>query len=187
MLLGPGITFQRPAFDKLQAAVFAGEIGTIVTYKLDRLSRVYDLGRGEMMTQQMEEKKEPVGRQNGRFVKGHPGGPGRGKIGDACIPLSEESQGMLAAMQHVVTRPASRDTTYEQREYRKWLKEDRKGFMNRKAELEKAVIMAEKRQAPQSPEDEPDEGTERVTALIEQILEEAGTTECPNCKTRYKL
>src|SRR5262249_2474599 len=34
-----GTNLQRPAFDKLQAAVFAGEIGTIVTYKLDRLSR----------------------------------------------------------------------------------------------------------------------------------------------------
>jgi DNA invertase Pin-like site-specific DNA recombinase len=30
---------KRPVFEQLQAAVFAGEIGTIVTYKLDRLSR----------------------------------------------------------------------------------------------------------------------------------------------------
>jgi DNA invertase Pin-like site-specific DNA recombinase len=34
-----GDTLRRPAFERLQAAVFAGEIGTIVTYKLDRLSR----------------------------------------------------------------------------------------------------------------------------------------------------
>jgi DNA invertase Pin-like site-specific DNA recombinase len=34
-----GDNLTRPAFEKLQAAVFAGEIGTIVTYKLDRLSR----------------------------------------------------------------------------------------------------------------------------------------------------
>jgi DNA invertase Pin-like site-specific DNA recombinase len=34
-----GDNLERPAFGDLQAAVFAGEIGTIVTYKLDRLSR----------------------------------------------------------------------------------------------------------------------------------------------------
>lgn len=34
-----GDNLKRPAFERLQAAVFAGEVGTIVTYKLDRLSR----------------------------------------------------------------------------------------------------------------------------------------------------
>jgi DNA invertase Pin-like site-specific DNA recombinase len=34
-----GDNLQRPAFTKLQAAVFSGEVGTIVVYKLDRLSR----------------------------------------------------------------------------------------------------------------------------------------------------
>ncbi len=34
-----GDTLRRPAFEKLQAAAFAGEVGTIVVYKLDRLSR----------------------------------------------------------------------------------------------------------------------------------------------------
>lgn len=34
-----GDTLQRPAFEQLQAAVFSGAIGTVVTYKLDRLSR----------------------------------------------------------------------------------------------------------------------------------------------------
>jgi DNA invertase Pin-like site-specific DNA recombinase len=34
-----GDNLDRPAFKKLQAAIFAGEIGTIVVYKLDRLSR----------------------------------------------------------------------------------------------------------------------------------------------------
>ena len=34
-----GDNLNRPAFEKLQAAVFAGEVGTIVVYKLDRLSR----------------------------------------------------------------------------------------------------------------------------------------------------
>jgi DNA invertase Pin-like site-specific DNA recombinase len=34
-----GDNLRRPAFEQLQAAVFAGEVGTVVTYKLDRLSR----------------------------------------------------------------------------------------------------------------------------------------------------
>jgi DNA invertase Pin-like site-specific DNA recombinase len=34
-----GDNLKRPAFDALQAAVFAGQVKTIVTYKLDRLSR----------------------------------------------------------------------------------------------------------------------------------------------------
>jgi DNA invertase Pin-like site-specific DNA recombinase len=34
-----GDSLKRPAFEKLQAAVFAGEVRTIVVYKLDRLSR----------------------------------------------------------------------------------------------------------------------------------------------------
>jgi DNA invertase Pin-like site-specific DNA recombinase len=34
-----GDHLRRPAFEHMQAAVFAGEVGTIVTYKLDRLSR----------------------------------------------------------------------------------------------------------------------------------------------------
>jgi DNA invertase Pin-like site-specific DNA recombinase len=34
-----GDNLKRPAFGDLQSAIFAGKIGTIVTYKLDRLSR----------------------------------------------------------------------------------------------------------------------------------------------------
>ncbi len=34
-----GDNLTRPAFEQLQAAVFAGEVGAVVTYKLDRLSR----------------------------------------------------------------------------------------------------------------------------------------------------
>jgi DNA invertase Pin-like site-specific DNA recombinase len=34
-----GDNLKRPAFEKLQAAIFAGEVKTVVVYKLDRLSR----------------------------------------------------------------------------------------------------------------------------------------------------
>src|SRR6516165_7983033 len=53
--------------------------------------------------------------------------------------LSTESEGMLEAMRHVVTHPASEDRTYEQHEYRAWLRQDRKGFMHAKARLEMAA------------------------------------------------
>jgi hypothetical protein len=86
---------------------------------------------------------------------------------------------MLPAMRHVVTTPASADRTYEQREYRKWLKQDRKGFMTKKADLEKAALaaQADKGRSPQpqptAVAEEPDEGSERVEALINRILDEA--------------
>jgi DNA invertase Pin-like site-specific DNA recombinase len=41
-----GDNLQRFAFEKLQAAVFAGEVGTVVVYKLDRLSRKLREGLG---------------------------------------------------------------------------------------------------------------------------------------------
>jgi DNA invertase Pin-like site-specific DNA recombinase len=34
-----GDNLKRPAFERLQAAIFAGEVRTVVVYKLDRLSR----------------------------------------------------------------------------------------------------------------------------------------------------
>jgi DNA invertase Pin-like site-specific DNA recombinase len=34
-----GDSLKRPAFEQLQTAVFAGDVGTVVTYKFDRLSR----------------------------------------------------------------------------------------------------------------------------------------------------
>jgi DNA invertase Pin-like site-specific DNA recombinase len=34
-----GDTFKRPAFEQLQKSVFAGEVGTVVVWKLDRLGR----------------------------------------------------------------------------------------------------------------------------------------------------
>jgi DNA invertase Pin-like site-specific DNA recombinase len=34
-----GDNLKRPAFERMQAAIFSGEVGTVVVYKLDRLSR----------------------------------------------------------------------------------------------------------------------------------------------------
>jgi hypothetical protein len=121
------------------------------------------------------EKRLGVARQNGRFTKGNPGGPGRGKIGGSRSDgLSVASQGMLEVMQHVASLPASRDTTYQHREYRKWLKADRKGFMNKLADLEKAALPA-KRPEPDTTDEEVDEGTARVLEILTTPLV------CPKC------
>jgi hypothetical protein len=53
---------------------------------------------------------------------------------------------MLVAMQHVTTKPEGKDTTYEQREYRKWIKADRRGFMTKKADLERAALLRSSRE-----------------------------------------
>jgi DNA invertase Pin-like site-specific DNA recombinase len=37
-------TLQRPAFQKLQAAIFAGQIDTVVVWKLNRLARSFKEG-----------------------------------------------------------------------------------------------------------------------------------------------
>jgi hypothetical protein len=51
-------------------------------------------------------------------------------------PLSQESEGLLAAMRHVLATP--QDRTYEQRAVREWLEEDQKGFLRYLAKLEAA-------------------------------------------------
>src|SRR5262249_36226336 len=101
------------------------------------------------------------------------------KAGARKEPLSEESEGMLPAMQHVVQRPASADRTYEQREYRKWLKKDRKGFMTKLADLEKVALGAGCRRgrqgeatAPPADQQEVDEGSRRAEELCERLLAE---------------
>lgn len=75
---------------------------------------------------------------------------------------------MLVVMRHVSTRPKSADRTYQQREYRKWLEDDRRTFMGKLADLEAKFAQEEVEKAG------PDRGTEACVALIEQLLGEAG-------------
>jgi hypothetical protein len=115
--------------------------------------------------------------------------------GEASVPsqepervLAEESDGMLAAMRHVVRRPATADQTYEQAEYRSWLKQDRKGFLAKLADLERAEISKSPASTPTQPvawsgpgkcptcateHFGRDEGSERVQRIIHQILQKA--------------
>jgi hypothetical protein len=53
-------------------------------------------------------------------------------------PLSQESEGLLAAMRHVLATP--KDRTYEQKAVRAWLDKDQKGFLRHLAKLEAAEL-----------------------------------------------
>jgi hypothetical protein len=77
-------------------------------------------------------------------------GPTMSGAGTESPAEPQKSQTMLELMEHVLSNPASADTTYQQKEYRKWLKEDRPGFMRKRAELEKVA----RRKQPEPPEDE---------------------------------
>jgi hypothetical protein len=65
--------------------------------------------------------------------------------------LSEGSQGLYAAMQHVCTHPSSADTTHEQANVRRWLRKDPAGFMRMRAQLE----LAASRKARRAPQEKP--------------------------------
>jgi hypothetical protein len=81
---------------------------------------------------------------------------------------------MLAAMRWVSTRPEHEDVTHQQGEMRKWLREDRKGFMGHRAGLEGKAL------AGRSPSGTVGSGTssvardparERVKLLLEKEFE----------------
>jgi hypothetical protein len=107
----------------------------------------------------------------GRFQKGNPGYGLRRTAAkkDQANPVPA----LLRAMRAVTTRPASKDRTQLQRECREWLRSDRKGFLTKLADLEKAGLAGRARAiaAPRIPEPEAvDEGHARCEALIEQVL-----------------
>jgi len=62
--------------------------------------------------------------------------------------LSDDFDATLAVMKHVVSKPASADTTIQQATYRTWLRNDPKGFLGKQADLERAE--AEKGRAAES-------------------------------------
>jgi hypothetical protein len=50
--------------------------------------------------------------------------------------MTDDEETMLEAMQHVSMRPEREDVTFQQKEMRKWLREDRNTFMRYRASLE---------------------------------------------------
>jgi hypothetical protein len=93
-------------------------------------------------------------------------------------PVEPEDVSLYEAMRHVFSQPKEADRTQPQRECRAWLKDDRKGFLSKMADLEKAALAR-----PPSRKDEPggeesppaeDAGTARALALCDQQLAQAG-------------
>jgi hypothetical protein len=77
--------------------------------------------------------------------------------------VGSEDVSLYTTMRQVFNQPKERDRGQPQRECRAWLKSDRKGFMSKLADLEKALT---KGQGAATAPDRRDEGTERVLALL---------------------
>lgn len=105
----------------------------------------------------------------------------RGLDSAADVPVLQSGSQLYDDMRHVYDNQASTCATEGQKKCWTWYKKDRKGFMTKLAELEKAVL-AKAQPASQDPgPEEPavaDEGTERVMDLImQQLGEEWGLIE----------
>ena len=72
------------------------------------------------------------------------------------------------ALRHVLVRPQSEDVTEIQKECREWLREDRKGFLVKYTELEKAHALRSAG-AGAGQEDEDDDGYERAVELVKRL------------------
>jgi hypothetical protein len=91
-------------------------------------------------------------------------GPTIPRAGTESPAEPQKPQSMLELMEHVLNNPASADTTMAQREYRAWKRQDRPGFMRKRAELEKVA----RRKQPEPPEDE--DGEVDVPPALAQLL-----------------
>jgi hypothetical protein len=130
----------------------------------------------------MEGVEEEGGRKrrlpnSGSFVKGDPRirplkEKAERELEQSLVALEAEPEAMLAVMRHVSTRPPAADTTYQQKEFRKWLREHRAVFMAKLADLEAKFAAPEAREAAEAV----DRGAERSLALVEQLLEEVEAT-----------
>jgi hypothetical protein len=88
----------------------------------------------------------------------------------------QEDVSLYEATKHVFSRPKEADRTQPQRECRAWLKDDRKGFLSRLAELEKAALAKPGKEGDERGPDGllPDRATEEViNPLIDSLLGEA--------------
>lgn len=111
-------------------------------------------------------------RTRGRpFAKGQSGNPG-GKNRKG----GQKPSGLLRDMRFVygTAETQAGDKTQGRRECRAWLKEDRKGFLSKMADLEKAAAggRGAAKEAGEKTANAPDEGTERVMELIDRLLAE---------------
>ncbi len=102
------------------------------------------------------------------------GGPGEASSGvSEAVPVDEDyaDRGQLTDMRHVYERPPALDRTQGQRECRKWIKQDRRGFMQAKTRLEEAAAKAPRKglNAEQDPGE--DVGERVCLELLDRFLE----------------
>jgi hypothetical protein len=64
-----------------------------------------------------------------------------------------DAPGLLMAMRHVVTWPSVKDRVQLHRVCRLWLENDRKGFLSKLADMEKALLAFQQKRAPTGPGD----------------------------------
>jgi len=115
-------------------------------------------------------QRRPRGRPFQKGKSGNPGGQAR-EADAAGVPA------LLRAMRFVMTYGEGKDRTQYQRECREWLKSDRKGFLTKLADLEKAILVGQGKasgsQAVPEPEKPvavvPDESEERLIELYESL------------------
>ncbi|OAI45069.1 hypothetical protein AYO44_13175 [Planctomycetaceae bacterium SCGC AG-212-F19] len=116
-----------------------------------------------------EARQEALRRIDSRPRRPNPqASPAKSKEESAEPVLVEQAEDELAVMQHVLTKPATKDRTYQQKNYRQWMAGDRRGFMARKTELE------ERKGGEKEPQEDEagkvDEGSQRAIALGKQWL-----------------
>jgi hypothetical protein len=91
-------------------------------------------------------------------------------------PAGQKDVSLYETMRHVFNKPKEADRTQPQRECRAWLKDDRKGFLSKMADLEKAALARAEPQGKSFPGNDlpaEDPGTDRALELIERLLNEA--------------
>ena len=127
----------------------------------------------------METPETSAGRGRGRspesrgtqFQPGHTG-PKSGSVPDEMRVESDQ----LADMRQVFANRASLDSTHSQRMCRKWMKTDLKGFMSAMDRLEEAGVSRIGSAASEDSSSdvvEPDVGSKRALAMIEELLNTA--------------
>jgi hypothetical protein len=124
---------------------------------------------------------------NGRFTKGDrrifkrlPGNASEEEgaaIEEEALPEVEGVPEQLLDMRHVYGRPPAADRTQAQKVCRKWMKDDPKGFMSAKTQLEGKLLSKQEAEAAKKREEESaggqkrDGGTETALAACEKWMD----------------
>jgi hypothetical protein len=87
-----------------------------------------------------------------------------------AAPLAQEAEPLAQAMRHVLATPA--DRTHEQREVRRWLERDRRGFLRHLAKLEAAELARPRPLTPEAVDGLAAALADRLEAVIARCLEQ---------------